>query len=119
MKQPLDPNAMNNPGESEYSWGPGLFPPGIANNEGQSKAQDDFGINMVPPTKPIGSSNDNYARAVADRRTDVTDPESGRDFEALGNTDRYGAAPPLVRGKTQPNVSQRQDPPQNTTPRKW
>lgn len=119
MKQPLDPNNLDNPDGGEYSWGPGLFPPGIANNEGQSSAQDDFGLNMVPPTKGIGSSNDNYARAVADRRTDVTDPESNRDFETLGNVDRYGANPPLVQAKPKPNVSQHQTPPQNTTPRKW
>ena len=110
---PLDPNDMPD-GPSEFGWGPGMFPPGIANNEGQRHAQDDFGANMVPPRlrDKAGDQSDNYARAVADRRTDSTDPESGRDFETLGNPDRYGPAKPLVQGQTQKNVSHRQEPPQ-------
>ncbi len=98
----LDPNNLDD-GETEFGWGPGLFPPGIANGEGQSKHQDDFGENMIPRTNPIGSSMDNYARAVADRRTDPTDAESGRDFESYGNPDRYGANPSLVQADTQKN----------------
>ena len=121
MKQPMDPASNSTfDGPSEFCWGTGMFPPGIANNEGSTDSQDDFGLNMVPPTKGVGSINDNYARAVADRRTDVTDPNSDRSFSDLGNTDRYGAAPPLVRSKPQPNVSQRQNPPEDTfSPRKW
>lgn len=105
MTQPLDPNNLPN-GESEYGWGPGIFPPGIANNEGQTYAQDDFGANAKPPVNPIGAHNDNYARMVADKRTDPTDPDSNRDFESLGNPDRFGGAPPLVSAPTQANVSQ-------------
>lgn len=118
IKRPLDPNAEFD-GPSEYSWGAGMFPPGIADNEGQSRQQDDFGDNMVPQTKRIGAHNDNYARAVADRRTDPTDPDSNRDFETLGNPDRYGAAPPLVRAKPQRNISRREEPPQRRLERKW
>lgn len=105
MTQPMDPNNMADD-ESEYGWGAGIFPPGIANNEGQTYAQDDFGANMKPPVKPIGAHNDNYARMVADRRTDPTDSNSNRDFEELGNPDRFGGAPPLVKAPVQPNVSQ-------------
>ena len=119
MTQPLDPHDESELPGGEFSYGPGLFPPGIANNEGQSLEQDDFGDNMHPPTKGVGSIEDNYARAVADRRTDTTDPESNRDFETLGNADRYGGNPPLVRADTQANDSQYQDPPLNKTPRKW
>jgi hypothetical protein len=100
----MDPEDINDDyQESEYGWGPGLFQPGIAENEGQKYHQDDFGDNMIPQTTKIGSADDNYARAVADRRTDPTDPESTRDFEALGNPDRYGGQPPLVRAPTRPN----------------
>lgn len=108
MTQPMDPNNLPD-GESEFGWGAGLFPPGIANNEGQTFGQDDFGANMKPPVKPIGAHNDNYARAVADRRTDSTDPNSNRDFEELGNPDRFGGAPPLVKAPVQPNISQHPD----------
>ena len=105
MTQPMDPNNHSDD-ESEYGWGAGLFPPGVANNEGQTFAQDDFGVNMKPPVKPIGAHNDNYARAVADRRTDPTDPDSNRDFEELGNPDRFGGNPPLVKAPVQQNISQ-------------
>lgn len=120
MKQPMDPHNLDNPGESEYSWGTGMFPPGVAANEAQRRPQDNFGDNMVPPQLDRGDTHqDNYARQVADRRTDTTDPNSNRDFDELGNVDRYGANPPLIRAKPVRNVSQRQDPPRNTTPRKW
>lgn len=109
----LDPNELPD-GASEYGWGPGMFPPGIANNEGQRRQQDDFGTNMVPPRlrDKAGDQSDNYARAVADRRTDPTDPESGRDFETLGNPDRFGGARPLVQGETQRNVNRVTPPPE-------
>ena len=109
MTRPLDPNAEFD-GNSEYSWGAGIYPPGIARNEGQSRVQDDFGDNMIPQTNKIGSHNDNYARMVADRRTDPTDPDSNRDFETYGNPDRYGANPELVRADTEPNICQRAEP---------
>lgn len=117
---PLDPNDLPD-GPSEYGWGQGMFPPGIANNEGQRRPQDDFGENMVPPRlrERAGDASDNYARAVADRRTDPTDPESGRDFETAGNPDRFGAAPPLVREDPVPNRSCREEPPQKRLKRKW
>jgi hypothetical protein len=105
MSQPMDPNRLPD-GESEYSWGAGLFKPGIANGEGQKRQQDDFGANMHPPVKPIGDRVDNWARMVADKRTDPCDPESNRDFETAGNPDRYGANPALVQAPTQKNVSQ-------------
>lgn len=101
----MDPTDIGD-GPSEYSWGPGLFPPGIADNEGQRQYQDDFGDNLIPQTQKIGDSSDNYARAVADRRTDPTDPDSNRDFESCGNPDRFGANPPLVRAETQRNVTE-------------
>lgn len=116
--QPLDPNNLAD-GPSEYGWGAGLFPPGIADNEGQRHPQDDFGDNLIPQTNRIGAHNDNYARMVADRRTDSLDPDSNRDFETLGNPDRYGGAPPLVRDKPQPNRSQRTELPQKRLERKW
>lgn len=104
---PMNPNNMPDNG-SEMDWGPGMFPPGIANNEGQHSNQDNFGDNMVPPQFE-GAINDNFARAVADRRTDPTDPESNRDFETCGNPDRFGAQPPLVQAPTVPNQSQNPD----------
>ncbi|AVD99726.1 hypothetical protein HWB51_gp086 [Mycobacterium phage Cuke] len=106
MTQPMDPNDYGDD-SSEYSWGPGLFPPGIADNEGQRLRQDDFGEKLPTPTEHVGDFSDNYARAVADRRTDSTDPTSGRDFETLGNPDRFGPNPALVQANPERNKSQR------------
>ena len=119
MPRPLDPNARYEDGPSEFSWGAGMFPPGVAENEGQTRMQDDFGENMIPQTRRVGSHGDNHARMVADRRTDPTDPDSNRDFETYGNPDRYGGAPPLVRAEPQPNRCQRAEPPENKLERKW
>lgn len=116
---PLDPNNLDETSGSEYCWGAGMFPPGIADGEGQTRQQDDFGNNMIPQTNKIGASDDNYARAVADRRTDSTDPDSQRDFESCGNTDRFGSAPPLVQAKPEPNKSQRKEPVMARMVRKW
>lgn len=104
---------------TEFGYGPGLFEPGIANNEGQTYPQDDFGDNLFPRTPNIGGSEDAYAQAVADRRTDTTDAESNRDFESLGNPDRYGAQPPLVRAKTQRNINRRKEIEPSELKRKW
>lgn len=109
MSQPMDPDNFDCDGPTEYSWGPGLFPPGIANNEGQRYQQVDFGKHMVPSTEGVGSSNDNYARAVADRRTDPTNPDSNRSFETYGNPDRFGKNPSLVQAPPQPDISQNPD----------
>lgn len=120
MTVPMDPNEIKELGNSEYSHGPGIFPPGVANNEAQKKYQDDFGANMKPAVNADGTTLlDNYARAVADRRTDATDPASGRDFTTLGNEDRYGKNPPLIRAEPEPNVSPYVEIEQNQTPRNW
>jgi|SRR5690606_38114209 hypothetical protein len=107
--------------ESEYGWGAGLFPPGVANNEGQRGRQDDFGEPYASQGLSADGQThvDNYARAVADRRTDPTDPESGRDFEVAGLEDRYGANPPLVQAKRQRNVNQRQEIEPAKAQRRW
>jgi hypothetical protein len=109
MSQPLDPNEMYDDA-TEFDYGPGMFAPGIANNQGQDFPQDDFGVHMQPPMPRGGNTpEDIYAKAVADRRTDPTNPESSRDFETFGNPDRYGPQPALVQAETQPDISQNPD----------
>lgn len=108
MSYPMDPNDMED-GPTEWDWGPGMFPPGIANGEGQHNRQDDFGAHMHPPTTGFGDKDDNYARAVADRRTDPTNADSGRNFNDYGNPDRFGPQPPLVQAPPSPDQSQNPD----------
>lgn len=104
MTAPMDPNELED-GPTEFDYGPGMFAPGVARNEGQRHPQDDFGqdYGAYGLGAQGNTEEDNFARAVADRRTDSTDPESGRDFDSLGNPDRYGGQPPLVRAEPQPN----------------
>lgn len=110
MSMPMDPNDLCD-GETEFGWGGGQFPPGIANNEGQSRGQDDFGSAYpdIALNASTGDESDNYARAVADRRTDPTDPDSNRDFETYGNPDRFGAQPALVQAAPQRNSPTREE----------
>jgi hypothetical protein len=119
----MDPYEEDLSAESEYGWGLGIFAPGVANNEGQSQEQEDFGANYGAQGLSADgmTGEDIYARAVADRRTDPTDPSSGRDFESLGNPDRFGPNPPLVREAPQSTKSQRRDNDPGLPPlqRKW
>lgn len=116
MTAPMDPyDYSHSDGPTEFSWGAGLFPPGVAENEGQRRHQDNFG-ELAYPQLNGPDKQDNWARAVADRRTDPTDPESGRDFETLGNPDRYGPNPPLVQELPQSTKSQRKDNPVGLPP---
>lgn len=109
MNYPMNPNEIPD-GPTEFDWGPGMFPPGIAKDEGQRYVQDDFGIHMAPPMMRQGNTiDDNHARAVADRRTDPTDANSGRDFTTCGNPDRFGPQPPLVQAPPSPDVSRNPD----------
>lgn len=75
-------------GESEMSWGPGMFPHPDSNFQA--------GRLPFPEDVPI---DDNYRQAVAARRSDPTaGDETTRDlmFEK-GNPDRFGGQPALVR----------------------
>lgn len=115
----INPEDVNtNEGPSEYSWGAGMFPPGIAQNENQRKSQADFGAGYPNLVSVIGDNDDNYARMVADKRTDTTDSTSNRDFNELGNCDRYGAAPALIQDNTVPNINQRKEIRPTQTPRR-
>ena len=75
-------------GESEMSWGPGMFPHPDSNFQA--------GRLPFPEDEPIDQG---YRDAVAARRTDSTvGDETDRDMLfAKGNPDRFGAQPALVR----------------------
>jgi hypothetical protein len=106
MTQPMERDPIRGvPGNSEFSWGPGLVPPGVARGLGQRRRQDDFGAILPGNQGQPQGDMDQWAQAVAERRTDVVDPESNIDMESLGNLDRYGANPPLVQAQPERNVS--------------
>ena len=87
MTRPMEPGGT--PGPSEYSWGAGLVNPSIVTG------QPNYGEDL--PFPEADDVHDNWAKAVADRRTDSTDVDSNRDFTTLGNPDRYGGQPALIK----------------------
>lgn len=86
MTLPLDPTAQL--GESEMSWGPGMF------SHPDSNFQS--GKTPFPEAEPI---DQNYRDLVAERRSDSTvADETTRDLMfAKGNPDRFGGQSPLVQ----------------------
>lgn len=87
MTLPLDPSTPV--GNTEMSWGPGLFPHPNSNFQAGRT-----------PFPEVDDIRDNFRTAVADRRSDSTDPEGvvGEDLLFVeGNPDRYGGQPKIVR----------------------
>lgn len=90
--------------DSEFGFGRGQHPdPNIDYSDGGIKS----GIPIADPDQ-----NDQLLTLRQVRRMDINDPNDVPDPYALGNTDRYGAQPPLVRERKRPRYTQiRQDPP--------
>lgn len=79
---------------TEFGFGPGMFPnPAIDYSAGGAKS-------LVPIADP--DSDAQLLELAAIKRTDVADPMDQPNPYAAGNTDRYGAAPPLVRSRRTP-----------------
>lgn len=85
---------------SEFGFGPGHFPdPNIDYSLGGVKS----GIPIADPD-PATQLMD----LMAARRTDVSDPDDVASPYVCGNTDRFGAQPPLVRERRAPMPPPRQ-----------
>ena len=97
MTLPIDPSAELGP--SEFSHGPGLFP----------NQQSNFQAGKTPFPE-IEPGYDNYRKLVMERRVDSTVADESEEdlMVALGNPDRFGGQPPLVR--TLPNVPLAKEP---------
>ncbi|UOW92879.1 hypothetical protein SEA_LEOPARD_1 [Mycobacterium phage Leopard] len=84
---------------SEFGFGRGHHPdPSIDYSDGGSKSR----IPIADPT-----AEDQQMTLQMLRRMDVNDPNAQLDPYALGNTDRYGAQPPLVRERRAPKGAKR------------
>lgn len=96
---------------SEFGFGPGMFPdPRIDYTNGGAKSR-------IPIADP--DSDDQLLQLAQIKRTDVSDPNDVPSPYVAGNTDRYGAAPPLVRERRNPTAPPR---PRYTRPhmeRQW
>lgn len=80
--------------ETEFSWGRGRYPdPKIDYSDGGSKS----GIPLAYPDAK------EQQRVLAEmKRMDINDPGAQPSPYVAGNTDRYGAQPPLVRERKAP-----------------
>jgi hypothetical protein len=89
-----DRDACNRDESSEFGFGPGMFPdPHIDFSAGGSKS-------LIPIADPDGDAQ--LLELAMIKRTDVTNPNDVPSPYVKGNTDRFGAAPPLVREKRVP-----------------
>lgn len=80
--------------ETEFSFGKGRFPdPRIDFTDGGTKSR-------IPIAEP---DREQMARQLAEiKRMDINDPAAQPNPYVAGNTDRYGAQPPLVRERHAP-----------------
>lgn len=84
---------------SEFGFGAGMFPdPGIDFSAGGAKS-------LIPVADP--TSDAQLLELAMIKRTDVANPVDVPNPYAAGNTDRYGAAPPLVRERKAPPAAPR------------
>lgn len=91
--QPQDPNRFHKDKaanwESEFGFGEGRFPnPNLDYSESGSKSR-------IPIADP--DRNKQLMDLASLKRTDLGDPTAELDPFVAGNTERYGAQPPLVR----------------------
>ena len=106
---------------TEHGFGEGMFPdPGI-----------DFSDNGIKSKFPVADPD--RRRVLLDlftsRRTDLSDPDVRDipqnaqdvhpDYYTCGNTDRYGAGPPLIRSTKQPTFPRQKPPEPKFMERKW
>ena len=97
---------------TEMGWGPGMFPnPNIDYSENGRKS----GIPVADPDRP-----QQYLELMAARRTDLNRADvpdmpafqgtrgDHEDFYSYGNTERYGANPPLVQQRRRPPPKKKQ-----------
>lgn len=97
---------------TEMGWGPGLFP---NPNLDYSQAGRKSGIPIADPDGPAQFLALMAARRTDLGRSDVRDMPAFQgvqgdheDYYTLGNTERYGANPPLVQQRRKPPPARKQ-----------
>lgn len=92
--------------ETEFGFGAGMYPdPRLDYSDGGVKS-------MIPIADP--TNRDQLLALAMIKRTDVSDPNDVPSPYVKGNTDRFGAGPPLVRETRRPRDNPR---PRYTRPR--
>jgi hypothetical protein len=115
MRTPRDPftydvGSQQN-SETEFGYGRGRFAnPSLDYSEGGAKS----GIPVADPDRT------EQLRTLAEiRRMDINDPNATPSPYVCGNTDRYGAQPPLVRERKTPQSAPRPRYVRPATERQW
>lgn len=97
--------------DTEYGYGAGKFPdPHFDYSGGGSISQ----IPIADPTR-----HEQELELAMIRRTDVSDPNDQPSPYVCGNTDRFGAQPPLVRETKPPKYTRPQRKPPSRMQRQW
>ena len=91
------------PGESEFSWGPGMFPnPEIDFDPGGQVSKfprPDGGVTYQDVARGQGTLHDQLRVMAAAKRINTMGEKEEADPTVAGNPDRFGPQLPLVRTK--------------------
>ena len=97
--------------DTEYGFGAGKFPdPRFDYSDGGARSQ----VPIADPTR-----HDQELELTMIRRMDVADPNDQPSPYVEGNTDRYGAQPPLVRERKPPRYRRTPPAPPKRMQRQW
>lgn len=120
FRMPRDPFRALDDQHSELGYGEGRFPDPILDYSGGGS------ISRIPIADP--DRTEQIRQLAAGKRSDLNNPsetaygqgpQSGPDPYLLGNTDRYGAQPPLVRNRKRPKPSTYSPPKPTKMERHW
>ena len=120
FRMPRDPFKKLDDQHSEYGFGEGRFPNPVLDYSGSGS------LSRIPIADP--DRTEQIRQLAAGKRTDLNNPsesgygqgpEGGPNPYVLGNTDRYGAQPELVRNRKKPKPSQYQPPKPARMERHW
>lgn len=97
--------------DTEYGFGAGKFPDPNIDYSGEGS------ISRIPVADPTRHEQELELAMI--KRTDVANPNDAPSPYVLGNTDRFGAQPPLVRERRAPKYRRQRPTPPTRMQRQW
>lgn len=110
-RDPLQLDRDSTDRSSEFGFGAGMFPDPRFDFSGGGS------ISRIPIADP--DRHEQLLQLAMIKRTDVNDPTDAPSPYVLGNTDRFGAAPPLVRERNLPPYKRQKPTPPRRMQRQW
>ena len=110
-RNPFTYDRDNQERDTEFGFGAGMFPdPNIDYSEGGS-------ISRIPIADPDSTAQ--LLQLAMIKRMDLADPTDQPSPYVAGNTDRFGAQPPLVRERKRPKYTRPERPKRARMERSW